>query len=449
MLATATTIRAPSTDVATPTLVTHCPHGPASGHDRESRANVARRLAQVMHWQYGGAYDPGVRYGAPLYVVPHDALLTDQAAVLGIRGPHDLFGGVVPHAFIATKAITHPLLAPDAAAPVGWSHACAELMGGAALRGYTAFERGDAKAAARELLRDGPVRIKSVLGIGGAGQHLVRTEEEIDAALAAIGDDELALAGVAIEEHLENAVTYSVGAVTLPGIEIAYCGTQTCVRNPRGHDVYGGSTLDVIRGGFDELLAAGLPQLCFDAVELAQAYDALVRQRGVDRSSIAVVGSSYGGYLAAILSAHRPVRWLVLRVPALYKDSEWKTPKDQLRKLQQLEAYRRLPVKSDESCALLACAQFRGDALVVESERDAIIPAQVVTNYRDALGGAASLTYRLMSNADHALSSDAEQQCYTTLLVHWLSEMIKGARAESQTTPVIAKAPKVEVNALQ
>jgi len=274
MLATATTIRAPSADVATPTLVTHCPHGPASGHDRESRANVARRLAQVMHWQYGGAYDPGVRYGAPLYVVPHDALLTDQAAVLGIRGPHDLFGGVVPHAFIATKAITHPLLAPDAAAPVGWSHACAELMGGAALRGYTAFERGDAKAAARELLRDGPVRIKSVLGIGGAGQHLVRTEEEIDAALAAIGDDELALAGVAIEEHLENAVTYSVGAVTLPGIEIAYCGTQTCVRNPRGHDVYGGSTLDVIRGGFDELLAAGLPQLCFDAVELAQAYDA-------------------------------------------------------------------------------------------------------------------------------------------------------------------------------
>jgi pimeloyl-ACP methyl ester carboxylesterase len=55
--------------------------------------------------------------------------------------------------------------------------------------------------------------------------------------------------------------------------------------------------------------------------DVIAAYDALVRQRGVDRSSIAVVGSSYGGYLAAILSAHRPVRWLVLRVPALYKDS--------------------------------------------------------------------------------------------------------------------------------
>jgi len=261
-------------EVADRTLVTHCADGAASGHDRESRANVARRLAQVMHWRYGGAYDPNARYGAPLYVVPHDALLTREAAALGIHGPQQLFGGVVPHAFVATKAITHPLVARDALAPDGWSHACAEYLGEAALRGFTAFERADAKAAAVRLLRDGPVRIKSVLGIGGAGQHLVREAGEIDAALASIGDDELAAAGVAIEEHLEDAVTYSVGAVTCGDLEIAYCGTQSAVRNPRGHEVYGGSTLDVMRGGFDAMLAAGLPQACYDAVELARAYDA-------------------------------------------------------------------------------------------------------------------------------------------------------------------------------
>jgi hypothetical protein len=142
------------------------------------------------------------------------------------------------------------------------------------LRGYTAFARNDAKEAALLLLRDGPVRIKSVLGIGGAGQHLVREEGEIDAALAAIGDDGLATAGVAIEEHLEDSVTYSVGAVRCGDLEIAYCGTQSAVRNPRGHDVYGGSTLDIMRGSFDVLLAAGLPQVRYDAVELARAYDA-------------------------------------------------------------------------------------------------------------------------------------------------------------------------------
>jgi hypothetical protein len=264
----------PRAGIATRTVVTYCPHTPTVGHDRQSRANVARRLARVLDWRYGGAYDAGARYDAPLYVVPHDALKTKEATALGIRGPEQVFGGVVPHAFVATKAITHPLVARDAAAPVGWSHACGEFMSDAALRGYTAFDRGDARTAARSLLRHGPVRIKSVLGIGGAGQHLVRSEDEADAALATIDDREIAVAGVAVEEHLEDSVTYSVGAVTCAGTEIAYCGTQSTVRNPRGNEVYGGSTLDVIRGGFDALLAAGLAEARYDAVELARAYDA-------------------------------------------------------------------------------------------------------------------------------------------------------------------------------
>jgi hypothetical protein len=274
MLAALLTPPAPTTRVGVATtLVTHCAHGAASGHDRESRTNVARRLAQVMRWRYGGDYDASTRRCAPLYVVPHDALLRVEATALGIHGPQELFGGVVPHAFVATKAITHPLVSRDAAAPEGWSHACADYIGDAALRGYTAFHRDDAREAARRLLRAGPVRIKSVLGIGGAGQHLVRTDRDAGAALESIGDDDLS-AGVAVEEHLEDSVTYSVGFVTCGGVDMSYCGTQSTVINARGHEVYGGSTLDVRRGGFDALLAAGLPKDRYDAVELARAYDA-------------------------------------------------------------------------------------------------------------------------------------------------------------------------------
>ena len=153
----------------------------------------------------------------------------------------------MPHAFIATKAITHPLVARDAAAPEGWSHACAELMGGAALRGYTAFERGDATArGARAVARRARSHQERARASAARASTSSRTAEEIDAALAAIGDDELAIAGVAIEEHLERRrhLQRRRGDAS-GGIEIAYCGTQTCVRNPRGHDVYGGSTLDV------------------------------------------------------------------------------------------------------------------------------------------------------------------------------------------------------------
>jgi pimeloyl-ACP methyl ester carboxylesterase len=85
--------------------------------------------------------------------------------------------------------------------------------------------------------------------------------------------------------------------------------------------------------------------------DVLAAYDTLLHQRGVDASSIAVVGSSYGGYLAAILTSLRSVRWLALRAPADYKDADWALPKGQLRKRQELDAYRHRPVAPGESRA--------------------------------------------------------------------------------------------------
>ena len=57
--------------------------------------------------------------------------------------------------------------------------------------------------------------------------------------------------------------------------------------------------------------------------DVLASYDVLVGHPAVDPGAIAIVGSSYGGYLAAVASALRPVRWLALRVPALYKDTDW------------------------------------------------------------------------------------------------------------------------------
>jgi pimeloyl-ACP methyl ester carboxylesterase len=167
--------------------------------------------------------------------------------------------------------------------------------------------------------------------------------------------------------------------------------------------------------------------------DVVAAYDLLARRPGVDRSAIAVVGSSYGGYLAAILTSLRPVKWLALRVPALYKDSEWEVPKHQLRRTQDLDAYRRLPVRPEESRALRACAAFAGDVLVVQSERDDVVPPQVISNYREACTKARSLTFRTIENADHGLSDERWQHAYTSVLVNWLTEMVLGARAGSES----------------
>src|SRR5262245_43898691 len=134
--------------------------------------------------------------------------------------------------------------------------------------------------------------------------------------------------------------------------------------------------------------------------DILAAYDFLAFQSNVDADSIAVVGSNYGGYLAALLTGLRPVKWLALRAPALYKDSEWSLPKHRLKREQNLDIYRRQPVRAEESRSLRACATFAGDVLVVESEFDNVVPHQVVLNYRDAFVSAHSSTHRVIKGAD-------------------------------------------------
>src|SRR5687768_13438705 len=82
----------------------------ASEHERITQAEFARRLAALKDYDVGGLYEPRKQYSGPVYFVPSNTLTSQQAAPLGIRGRDDLFGGVVPHAFVATKVISHPLV---------------------------------------------------------------------------------------------------------------------------------------------------------------------------------------------------------------------------------------------------------------------------------------------------------------------------------------------------
>ena len=165
--------------------------------------------------------------------------------------------------------------------------------------------------------------------------------------------------------------------------------------------------------------------------DLIAAYDWLAQQPNVEPNAIAVVGISYGGYLASILTSLRPVRWLALRAPALYKDEGWEVPKRQLHADSDLAAYRQSKIAAADNLALKACSAFRGDALVVESEHDKVVPHPVIENYVAALTNTRSLTSRVIENADHGLTEKTAQKAYTQLLMTWLTEMIVGARENS------------------
>jgi dienelactone hydrolase len=176
--------------------------------------------------------------------------------------------------------------------------------------------------------------------------------------------------------------------------------------------------------------------------DVIAAYDVLAAHHNVDTTRMAVVGSSYGGYLAAILTSLRPVRWLALRAPALYKDSEWSIAKRQLKTQQALETYRLQRVRAEESRALRACSEYTGDVLLVESQNDAIIPHQVIVNYRDACIRARAVTHKVLQGADHGLSDPSCQQAYTDTLVDWLAERMFGEALGAEVVRATARATK-------
>jgi hypothetical protein len=257
-------------------VVEYSPQGGgfADTHERITRAAVAQRLAALTGFDYAGEYDPSARYPSWVYFVPGDTLVGLEAARVGITGEHDLFGGVVPYPFVATKVITHPFFQPGAHAPEGWSDTFPRHVQSAVLEGYSVFTAEQAHAAGERLLEHGPIRLKPVHATAGRGQKVIRNLSELTNALAAFDPTELADAGLVLEENLTAVTTYSVGQVRVADLAATYYGSQRLTTDNTGEEVYGGSDLVVVRGDFDALMQLSLPEHIRTAVEQARVYDA-------------------------------------------------------------------------------------------------------------------------------------------------------------------------------
>lgn len=255
-------------------LVSHAVHRDAHGY--RTRVALAERIARLIGFDYVGEREPSASRRTPCYFVPDDTMLTADAAALGITSEHDLFGGFAPHRFMATKAITHPLVGEHARRPDGWPDDLGRALAGISLPGYAAFGAADARTAiARVLERANAARVKLADESGGGGQHIVRSLAEADALLR---DHRGAIerAGVVVEEDLAQTTTYSVGSVDLRGTRISYYGTQRTTLARSGDSVYAGSDLVAVRGGFGRLRELDVEPLVATAIDRALDYDRIV-----------------------------------------------------------------------------------------------------------------------------------------------------------------------------
>ncbi|NUT75691.1 DUF3182 family protein [Pseudomonas sp. C1C7] len=255
-------------------MVAHSVRPDAPLHEVETNRALAKWLAQILGLKFGGSFDPQQHRGKDLYVLPTQTLVGATAArELAVRGPEDLWGGYVEHDFICTKAITHGLRSHQAHAPPGWAPLFSERVRSVVLDGLSVFSLEDARPAAEHLLYTGPIRLKPIHACAGRGQEVIESLDQFDEILARPEARTLFTEGVVLEQDLDKVVTHSVGQSFFGDKVLSYCGDQYLTEDAEGEEVYGGSNLLVVQGGYDELLKLDLPDDVRLAIQQAQVFD--------------------------------------------------------------------------------------------------------------------------------------------------------------------------------
>lgn len=155
------------------------------------------------------------------------------------------------------------------------------------------------------------------------------------------------------------------------------------------------------------------------------AYDYLLSLENVDKENISLVGSSFGGYLSVILTSKRKVKNLVLRVPADYQNETFKKPKmGNVGENLKVFKWRLIPMQPHKTFALEALHNFSGQILIIESEKDDIVPHQIIQNYINAVQNKSKSTHIVMNGAPHSIREGPFRDKVTRILVDWFKNKV-------------------------
>lgn len=175
----------------------------------------------------------------------------------------------------------------------------------------------------------------------------------------------------------------------------------------RGHGESDGDITKLTRGDFLN--------------DVVAAYDFLLGISGVDLNMVTAIGSSFGSYLATLLSSRRKVHSLVLRVPANYPDDGFDEPLDKTRGSADPMPWRNKVHGCTETVSLKALHDFSDRVLIIESEKDELVPHNTVQSYIDAVSDKSKLTYSVMAGAEHSLrNSESHRLEYKDILVRFI-----------------------------
>jgi hypothetical protein len=174
-----------------------------------------------------------------------------------------------------------------------------------------------------------------------------------------------------------------------------------------------------IRYMLDYLAQHGLSSACFDFsgngdstnVESAtlnlrtkQAL-AAANELGRKEGSLALIGTSMGGFIAALLAPQLKPRSVVLISPAIYADEAMEIKLDQ-----NFPTAARASGDYMNSSALRALSTFEGKLLIIAAERDTVLPKGTIDLYAGCARSAKSAKVITLDTAEHKVNLWLQEQ---------------------------------------
>ena len=129
-----------------------------------------------------------------------------------------------------------------------------------------------------------------------------------------------------------------------------------------------------------------------------KALEILRREIKLDKTRLGILGSSAGGYLAALLAEGENIKSLVLRAPPIYDDEIFREP---MGKVYESRFTGRGEYK--KSRVINRISQYKGSLLIIQSENDEVIPKEVIQAYSNNAVSAREKKIHIIRGATHTL----------------------------------------------
>ncbi len=151
-------------------------------------------------------------------------------------------------------------------------------------------------------------------------------------------------------------------------------------------------------------------------------YEFLKNHPQCDNKRLGVLGGSFGGYQAALLAEKYSIPSLVLAAPAIYQDDWWNIVPESMDPGRK-ELYRKQS-GFEGTKSMDAVSKYSGKILILEHEKDEIIPQRVTEAYYQNAVNAQLKEKKTIVDAPHALHDKVYIDQAVRIVCDWFSKTL-------------------------